>query len=209
MELQFYGANCLKINTKNVSVVIDDNLKELGGKSVAKKGDVVIATNTEVKKFPDGLKLVINTPGEYEVSGVSVQGITARAHMDTEEEKTAVIYKIVVGDVRLVVAGHIFPELSDEQLEAIGTIDVLVVPVGGNGYTLDGIGALKLIKDLDPKLVIPTHYADKSLNYPVPQRELADSLKEMSFEPASTVPKLKVKLADLSDLVQLIVLEKQ
>ena len=48
-------------------------------------------------------------------------------------------------------------------------VDVMFVPVGGNGYTLDGVGALKLIKKVEPKLVVPTHYDDAMLQFPMPQ----------------------------------------
>ncbi len=47
-------------------------------------------------------------------------------------------------------------------------VDLLIVPVGGNGYTVDPVGAMKLIKAIEPKLVVPSHYADKALKYPVP-----------------------------------------
>jgi L-ascorbate metabolism protein UlaG (beta-lactamase superfamily) len=83
-----------------------------------------------------------------------------------------------------------------------------VVPVGGNGYTVDPIGALKLIKEIEPKLVIPTHYADKALKYPVPQQELSVALKELAMEPKETVAKLKLKPTELTDVTQLIILEK-
>jgi L-ascorbate metabolism protein UlaG (beta-lactamase superfamily) len=82
-------------------------------------------------------------------------------------------------------------------------------PVGGNGYTLDGVGALQVIKKLEPKLVIPTHYADKDLKYEVPQAELSEALKGLAMEPAETVPKIKVKPADLSDTAHLVLLERQ
>ena len=87
-------------------------------------------------------------------------------------------------------------------------VDVLVVPVGGNGYTVDPVGALKLIKAIEPKLVVPTHYADKALKYPVPQQDLAAALKELAMETKETVAKLKLKPAELTDVTQLIVLEK-
>jgi L-ascorbate metabolism protein UlaG (beta-lactamase superfamily) len=155
MDIQFYGANCLTLATKNARVVLDDNLVELGAKSVAKAGDVALFTG--VHPAPSQVaKIVIDQPGEYEVSGVSIYGIAARAHMDEANKKTAVMYKLVVDDLRILITGHIYPELSDAQLEMIGTIDVMVVPVGGNGYTLDGVGALKMIKEVEPKLVIPT-----------------------------------------------------
>jgi L-ascorbate metabolism protein UlaG (beta-lactamase superfamily) len=98
--------------------------------------------------------------------------------------------------------------LTDDELEAIGVIDVMFVPVGGNGYTLDPIGALKLIKAVEPKLVIPTHYADKSLNFEVPQQELEAAIVELGMEVKERLPKLKLKPGELPDITQLFVLEK-
>jgi L-ascorbate metabolism protein UlaG (beta-lactamase superfamily) len=209
MELQFYGANCVRIVGRKAAIIIDDNLVELGLKSPTKAGDIAIYS-TEHPALEKEVKLVIDQPGEYEVSDVSVHGIVARAHMDEAGKSSATIFKVVFEDIRVVSLGHIYPELSDDQLEAIGTVDVLLVPVGGNGYTLDPIGALKLIKKIEPKLVIPTHYADADVNYPVPQQELADALKGLAMEPHETVDKLKLKAGDfVSDVTQLVVLNRQ
>jgi L-ascorbate metabolism protein UlaG (beta-lactamase superfamily) len=207
MEIQFYGANCLMLSTKQARVVIDDNLAELGAKSIMKAGDIAIFTTSHADPVP-AAKIVIDQPGEYEVSGVSVYGIAARAHMDEEGQQTATMYKLVVDDLRILVAGHVYPELSDNQLEAIGMVDVMFVPVGGNGYTLDSIGALKLVKKVEPKMVIPTHYDIKGLNYPVPQQDLEQALKGLAMDPKETVARLKLKPSDLSDVMQVVILEK-
>ena len=106
-------------------------------------------------------------------------------------------------------AGHIYPDLSEDQLEAIGPVDVLIVPVGGNGYTLDGAGALRVIKKIEPKVVIPTHYADKGIKYEVPQRSLEEALKEMGMEPAEKVEKYKPNILEMTDTTHLVVLERQ
>lgn len=208
MELQYYGANCVKISTKQATITIDDNLTDLGGKSPMKAGDVSLFTMSHGAPSAES-KIIIDQPGEYEVSHISIAGLSARAHIDEEGKKSATLYKLTVDDIKVLVTGHIYPELSDEQLEAIGIIDVMIVPIGGNGYTLDGIGALKVIKQVEPKLIIPTHYAEKGLNYPVPQNELADVLKDMSMEVKETVAKLKLKSADIPEVAQLVVLEKQ
>lgn len=207
MDVQFYGANCVVISAKQVRIVIDNNLAELGAKSVAKEGDIVLFTGTH-KEVPPGAKLVVDQPGEYEVSGVSIYGIAARAHMDTEEQKTATMYKLVLEETSILITGHIYPELSDSQLEAIGMVDAMFVPVGGNGYTLDGIGALKLVKKVEPKLVAPTHYEDPALHFPVPQQPLDAALKALAMEQKETIPKLKLKASELGDVTQLVVLEK-
>ena len=209
MDLQYFGANCIKITSRKAVVVIDDNLGVLGLKRISKAGDV-LAYSTKHEPVTIEAKLVIDMPGEYEVSDVSVRGIPARSHMDEEGKKTATIFKFMVEDIDVVSLGHIYPELTDDQLEAIGTVDVLLIPVGGNGYTLDPIGALKLIKKIEPKLVIPTHYADSAISYPVPQQELENALKELAMEPRESVDKLKLKSTDfISDLTQLVVLNRQ
>ena len=206
MDLQFYGANCITLVHKGTRIVIDDNLADLGAKSVVKPDDVALFTGQHDGK--GGARLAFDGPGEYEVGDTSVIGIAAQAHVDEPGTQRATMFKLVTGELSVLVTGHIYPELSDVQLEAIGMIDLLVVPVGGNGYTVDPVGALKLIKAIEPKLVIPTHYADKALNYPVPQQELANALKEMAMETKETVTKLKLKPNELSDVTQLIILEK-
>ena len=208
MEVQFYGANCLVFSTKDLRVVIDDNLTALGGKSVTRDGDVGLFTGRHDDKQAANARMIIDMPGEYEVSSVSITGTPARAHMDEEKTLNATMYKLVSGDASYLVTGHVYPELTDDELEALGIIDVLFVPVGGNGYTLDPIGALKLIKAIEPKLVVPTHYADKSLNFEVPPQDLEAALKEIGMEVKERVSKLKLKPGDLTDVTQLVVVEK-
>jgi L-ascorbate metabolism protein UlaG (beta-lactamase superfamily) len=208
VEIQFYGANCVRITTKKASITIDDNLSDLGGKSPMRAGDIALYTSAhgDPSVAP---KLAIDQPGEYEVSDTSIYGIAARAHIDEPDQQTTTMFKLVGEDIRLVSVGHIYPDLSETQLETLGTVDILLIPVGGNGYTLDPIGALKLIKKIEPKVIIPTHFADKGLKYPVPQQELADALHGLSMEPKETAPKLKIKAGELGDITQLIVLERQ
>ncbi len=208
MELQYYGGNCVRLTTKQASVVIDDNLEELGAKSITKDDDITLNTNSKIVKTVNPGRMHLEQPGEYEVSNISIQGVAARAHVDSEG-LNATIFKLQADDIRVVVVGHIYPDLTDDELEALGMVDVLVIPVGGNGYTLDPVGALKVIKKVEPKIVVPTHYADSKLKYEVPQQELAVALKEMAMEPAETIPKLKLKSGDIPETTQLIVLEKQ
>lgn len=206
MEFQFHGANCISVKYKDTRLVIDDNLIELGAKSVIKPDDVALYTGPHTGDQVG--RLTFDSPGEYEVSDVSVVGIAARSHMDEEGKQTATMIKLMHGDQSVLITGHIYPELTDAQLEAIGIVDVMFVPVGGNGYTVDPVGAVKLIKDIEPKLVVPTHFNDKALKFPMPQQELANALKELGMEPKETVSKLKLKGIEQSDVAQLIVLEK-
>lgn len=206
MDIQFYGANCIVINTKQIRLVFDDNLEALGAKSIAHEGDVCLFTSAHnpIAKA----KMTIDLPGEYEVSGVSIHGIQTRAHIDTDTERNAVMYKITVGDTRVLVTGHIYPVLSEAKLEDIGLVDVMLMPVGGNGYTLDPTGALQVIKQVEPKLVVPTHFADAALKYEVPQQSLEEAITALGMEPKETIKKLQFKAAEVTDTTQLVILEK-
>ena len=207
MELSYFGANCLRITTKKAQIVIDDNLNKVGLKSITKPTDISLKTFAAV---PDhSSRFSAEMPGEYEISGVVIHAVAARAHMDEESRRSAVIYTITADDLKVAILGHIYPDLSDEQLEQMGAVDIVVIPVGNNGYTLDGIGALKLIKQIEPKAVIPTHYADKAIKYEVPQVELAEAVKGLAMEPSETLAKYKPKSTDLTDTTHLIVLERQ
>lgn len=208
MEIQFYGANCISVTVGGARLVIDDTIADMGGKPASKPGDVMLYTRAH-GAAPDGVKLVIDRAGEYEVSDISVYGIQAKAHIDDDKQKTAVMYKLIAKDIRLLVAGHISSKLKESDLEAIGAVDVLVVPVGGNGYTLDPVGAMELIKEVEPKIVIPTHYADDKLSFEVPAQTLDQALQTIGNEPTRTT-KLKLKHADLptDGTFQVVVVEK-
>lgn len=206
MDIQFFGANSIGITTKQARIVVDDNLADLGGKSIAKNDDILLFTGAH--KAVASARLIVDQPGEYEVAGISIYGIPARSHLDEATGQSATMYKVVTDDISFLIVGHVFPDLSDAQLEMIGMVDIMVVPVGGNGYTLDAIGALKLIKKVEPKIVIPTHYDEKKLHYPVPQQNLEEALKQLSMEVQETTSKFKPKAESLVEgQTKLVILE--
>jgi L-ascorbate metabolism protein UlaG (beta-lactamase superfamily) len=207
VDLQFFGANCVVFSNKALRLVIDDNLAELGTQSVTKADDIAAFTGAHglPKHEP---KLVIDGPGEYELSGLSILGIAARGSMDPEDTHKATMYKVMTEDMSYLITGHIFPDLNDSQLETIGMVDVMIVPVGNMGYTLDPAGALKLIRKVEPKIAIPTHFADETLHYPVDQLEFDQVLKGLAMEPKETTVKYRYKPGELGDTTQLVVLTR-
>ena len=83
MDLQYFGGNCVVLSSKGVRLVFDDNLAGMGAKSITRAEDVALftAAHGSATVAP---RLLIDGPGEYEVSGLSIHGIAARAHMDPE-----------------------------------------------------------------------------------------------------------------------------
>jgi L-ascorbate metabolism protein UlaG (beta-lactamase superfamily) len=207
MELQYFGANCVRLTTRKAQIVVDDNLAQLGLKTVTKPDDISLLTSKDIPAQKS--RFVADMPGEYEISGVIVRGVAARGLKDETGRFSRVIYAIKAEDLKVAVFGHIFPELSDDQLEQIGLVDIAIVPVGGNNYTLDGVGALKVIKKIEPKIVIPTHYADKGIKYGVTQEDLETASKGLGMEISERIGRYKPKISELTDTTRLIVLERQ
>ncbi len=204
MDIEYLGANCLKIITKKATVFVDPVVPGL--KIDTSEAKFSLITNTSLIDYKnDGF--IIDTPGEYEISGLSVRGLPARAHMDAEGE-LATIYKIIYGDVNLVVVGHVSTKLSDEQLEVIGMADILAIPVGGGGYTLDSTGAAQLSRKIEPKIVIPMHYSDKAIKYEVPQAELKLFLNEMGAQPEEQEKLTIGKNTILPEQLQVVALKR-
>ncbi len=193
MDLEYKGANCVIISSKKDTFVTDPKLSDNGLKDQGSQAVAQLLTQNVFAAKAEEDTLVIDGPGEYEVSNCSIRGIAARRHSElSEDAHNATIYRLDLEGISVAVLGHIAPILSDEQLEELGVVDVLVVPVGGNGYTLDAKSAVNLVRKIEPKVVIPTHYAEGGITYEVPQQPVDDFIKELGVA-SEEAPKLKLK----------------
>lgn len=194
-DIEYRGGNGVVIATKKTTVVIDPKLSLVGLKDLSAKDAVELATEPRFATTEKDARLHIEGPGEYEIGDFSIRGVRATRHLDTSsDEPISTMYRIEVGDTRLAVLGNIADKLEDDQLEALGVVDILVIPVGGGGYTLDATAAAALTRHIDPKVVIPVHYADSALKYEVPQDTLETFTKELGLS-VETTSKYKVKSA--------------
>lgn len=192
-EIEYKGGNSVVITTKKTTAVIDPKISVVGLKDISVKDAVEITTEPRFIIEGDTVRLLIESPGDYEIGDFSIHGISATRHIDSEQdEKIGTIYRIEVDDVRIALLGNVAAKLTDEQLESLGVVDLMIVPMGGGGYTLDAVNATALVRLVDPKAVIPVHYADSALKYEVPQDELGLFTKELGA-PVETVSKYKVK----------------
>jgi len=129
----------------------------------------------------------ITGPGDYEVKEIFIKGVLSDALVD-DKKYINTVYILTVDNINIVFLGALKDgEMSKESHEAIGTPDILFVPVGGKGL-LDGKSATKLASALEPKMIIPMDYDPASLKV---------FLKETGEEKAEVVDKLTLKSKDL------------
>lgn len=192
-DIEYKGGNTVVFTTKKTTLVADPKTSIVGLKDTVVKDAVEVATEPRFSLDSKDALLAVEGPGEYEIGDFSIRGVSATRHLDTEtDEKIATIYHIEMGDIRIALVGNIAPKLTEDQLEEIGVVDILVVPVGGGGYTLDATSAATVVRQIDPKVVIPVHYEDGAVKYEVPQDTLETFTKELGA-PVETVNKYKLK----------------
>ena len=192
-DIEYRGGNGVVIATKKTTALIDPKLSTIGLKDLSVKEAVEIATEPRFALNGKDAQLSIEGPGEYELGDFSIRGVSTVRHIDTDtDEKIATIYRIEVGEVRIALLGNIAPKLDEEQLEALGVVDIVILPVGGGGLTLDATSAATIVRQIDPRVVIPVHYADAGIAYEMPQDTLETFTKELGA-PVETVAKYKVK----------------
>lgn len=208
-DIEYKGGNTVVIATKKTTLVADPKLSLVGLKDVSVKDILELGTEARFLVNDPSARLTLEGPGEYEVGDFSIRGVAAQRHLDTEEdEKRATIYRIEIGDIRIALLGNVIGKLSDDQLEELGVTDILIVPVGGSGYTLDATSAASVARQIDPKVVIPVHYADDALKYEVPQDAVEVFTKELGA-PVEQVGKYKVKSsAGLPEVLTTVIVER-
>lgn len=205
MDLQYFGANALKISTKKSVIVVDPHSDIAPVKVDVKKATAVLVTQPVLNSEDANEAFLIDGPGEYEFEDYSVKGVAAQAYTGASGDKSATIYRVSSGDVKVLILGHVAATLTEEQLEAIGVVDVAVVPVGGGGYTLDGAGAAAIVRAIEPKLVIPVHASDDGLKYTISQAAVELFTKELGAPVAEEKPeKLRLKTLPEQLTVQLL-----
>src|SRR3989344_1900504 len=141
MTITWYGQSCFRIEAKEGSVLIDPFSKEIGLRPPKIKDDVVLVThqhsdhNNISEANPEAF--IIQNPGEYEKQGIAVRGI-ASFHDDKQgtERGPNTIYIIKAEEMTICHLGDLGHTLSDSQIEEIGDVDLVMIPVGGT-YTID------------------------------------------------------------------------
>lgn len=200
MNISWYGQTCFKITYQRgknsaADILIDPFGKETGLKPPKKETDILISKNrdSQSKAF------LIEGPGEYDVYGAYIRGFSIGGNEN-------IVYTIEAEDVKICHLGKFLNgEISSEQLEEIGDIDILLVPIGGIDV-LDSKSAVKIMSQIEPRITIPMNYKLPGLKT---KHEGVDVfLKALGIKSLPAMPKLSIKKKDIpQEEAKIIVLE--
>jgi L-ascorbate metabolism protein UlaG (beta-lactamase superfamily) len=206
MQIIWHGQSLFEITTipqKNsqIKIVIDPFSEEIGLRVPRLEADISLISHGHSDhnnlKAVSGNPFLIQGPGEYEIKEVFVQGIPAwHDNSQGKERGQTTIYTLETEDLRVCHLGDLGQrELTSEQLEKIGEVDVLMIPVGGV-YTIDGKEAIKIMSQIEPKITIPMHYSLPKLKAKIDG--LDKFLKALGVKTIEPLQKLTIKKKDVS-----------
>ena len=205
MRIIWHGQSCFEITAsqkagEQVIIIIDPFSEDIGLKLPKLEADILLVTHSHYDhnnvKGVGGSTFLAQGPGEYERKDIFIQGIPSfHDEKEGKERGQNTIYIIEAEGMRLCHLGDFGQkELTPEQLEQIGDIDILMVPIGGT-YTIDARGAAKIISQIEPRIFIPMHYRLPQLSIKIDGLE--PFLSEMGRKSAEPQEKLLVKKKDL------------
>jgi L-ascorbate metabolism protein UlaG (beta-lactamase superfamily) len=217
MDITYLGHSSFKIKTKLASVITDPfDPKEVGLKYSATEGEIVTVSHNHldhnVVDKVTSIKKIIDGPGEYEILGISIMGYrTFHDAKDGAERGENTIYVIEAEGLRIVHLGDLGHPLSNDLIDEIGDVDVLMIPVGGF-FTIGPKEATEVVSKIGPSFVIPMHYKASGMNLGLGDKllQLEDFLKECGIV-TENLPKFSIKKEDILEdqSTKIIVLEKK
>jgi L-ascorbate metabolism protein UlaG (beta-lactamase superfamily) len=208
MEITWLGHSCFRLKGKQATVITDPFSPAIGYALGKVTAEIVTVSHAHPGhsyiQGVGGEPRILKSPGEYESAGVLTVGV----HTYHDNEKGAqrgknTAFVIDVDDVMICHLGDLGHVLTAEQVAEIDGVDVLLIPVGGIS-TIDAVQAAQIVRQLEPKVVIPMHYKTDALKR---ELETADRfLKEMGVKEAVPQPKLTVTKNSLPLTMQVTIL---
>jgi len=212
MEIIWLGQACFRIRTTHGIVITDPYPPDIGytmGKQNARM--VTVSHNHPDHSYTQGVTgefRVVDRPGEYEVSGILVIGIST--FHDNEQGKQRgknTIYLIETDDVSICHLGDLGQVLTTRQIDDLGPIDILMLPVGGQ-TTINASQAVEIVRQIEPKVVIPMHYKTPDLKLNNLEFDTVDRfLTELGHPGITPQPKLSITKSSMPEIMQVVLLD--
>jgi L-ascorbate metabolism protein UlaG (beta-lactamase superfamily) len=199
MEITWYGHSCFRISERGLATVVCDpyDYRATGYEPLKLKADIVtISHQSPSHNYLEAVKgdaHPIDGPGEYEIGGVFITGVQTNGHVKRTEgdELRNTLYVLDYNGLTVAHLGDINRVPTQTEVEALGAVHIVLIPVGGEG-TLNAAKAAEVISLLEPKIVIPMHYATPAAT--VKLDSLNKFLNEMGLKDnkIDVIPLLKV-----------------
>ena len=175
MKLRWFGHSCFLLTADESIKLLMDPYNEMIGKLPAIEADIVTVSHQHGDhnnvKAVTGQPIIVDKPGTSYGSGIEISGVeTAHDEAGGSKRGKSIIFKVTMDGIRFCHCGDLGHLLAPEQLKSIGTVDVLLIPVGGF-FTIDADAAAKVVGQIKPAVTVPMHYNTGKVNLPIKDAE--------------------------------------
>jgi L-ascorbate metabolism protein UlaG (beta-lactamase superfamily) len=210
MEIVWYGHSCFRLTERNMATVVTDpyDHNSAGYEPLKLKADIVTVSHEapghNYVAAVKGKMRLITGPGEYEIGGVFITGVQTNGHSKrSDEEPRNTLYVFDYDGITVAHLGDLRRVPTQMEIEALGTVNVALVPVGGGGG-LSAAKAAEVVSVIEPGIVVPMHYGTPdSLIKLAP---LSKFMKEMGLGSVDAVDSLKVSRGSIPEETRVVVL---
>jgi len=211
MEISWYGHSCFRLAERGMATVVCDPFESetVGYEPLRLRADIVTCSHDapghNYLSAVKGYSHAITGPGEFEIGSVFITGIQMDGQGKKNEEKPRnTLYVFDYMGITVAHLGDMDAVPPQNEIEALGTVHIVLVPVGG-GSGLNAAKAAEIVSLLEPNLVVPMHYHTPATKIQLDRLE--KFLKEMGLHEAETVASLKVSKSSMPDETKVVVLD--
>jgi L-ascorbate metabolism protein UlaG (beta-lactamase superfamily) len=169
LRIRWRGHASFYIESHDVKIITDPFPESLGYPLVWNQADIVTLSHNHwdhaAVDTVAGEPAVVKGTGEFKTGRVLIQGFASYHDKKKGRERGEnTIYKIAVDDLNIVHLGDLGHVLPSSQVKQYGSVDILLVPVGGK-FTIDAAEAFAVVQSIKPKIAIPMHYQTPHLSF--------------------------------------------
>lgn len=170
MKIKWFGHACFLITSDSGVRIVTDPFDEKVGYTLPKVEADILTTSHGHSDHGNigavgGNYKLFNKPGHYHEKGIDITGIESY-HDDVKGAKRGsnIIYCFDLDGMKICHCGDLGHILEEKQIQELGKVDILLVPVGGT-FTLDYLGAVAVMNQLKPAITIPMHFKTELLTF--------------------------------------------
>lgn len=212
MKIKWFGQSCFMITSENGTKVLTDPFKKMLGYKLPEIEANIVSTSHDHSDHNniDAVKssfVHINEPGEFSKAGIEIKGIeTFHDKVSGSKRGKNTVYNFKIDGINICHCGDLGHLLTSNQIEEIGHVDILLLPVGGLA-TINAFDATQVMKQLNPTIVLPMHYRTKALGLIGYVFGTVDKFISVSGLKVKEYDELELSKANIKDYSGIVVLK--
>jgi L-ascorbate metabolism protein UlaG (beta-lactamase superfamily) len=212
LKIKWFGQSCFRFTAENGTTIVVDPYHNILGYKLPELDAHIVTTSHDHGDHNNvgavkGDFVHIEGSGTFSQEGIGIKGVqTFHDNVSGTKRGRNIVYNFMIDGLNVCHCGDLGHPLSLEQINEIGKVDILLLPVGGRA-TLDASGAADVMKQFNPAVVIPMHYRTKAMGIFGFIFGTVDTFITISRKEAKNYKEIDINLSNIKDFPEIVVLQ--